>query len=105
MLKRPGAATNSPASAVSLALGGWKSILRRNRCSSIWTKRRSAGTKGNSQQHAERDGYEKYSTSNGNSRAKFQSVDEAPRSGRSARAVSRDADFRSTRRGRDNRGR
>src|SRR2546429_8497414 len=44
MLKRRGAAINNPVSVANSGHGAWKNIWRQSRCSSIWTKRRSAGT-------------------------------------------------------------
>src|SRR5437667_12906416 len=44
MSKRRGAAINNPVSVANSAHGAWKNIWKPSRCSSIWTKRRSAGT-------------------------------------------------------------
>src|SRR5215475_752650 len=90
MWKRRGAATSNLDSDASLDPGALRNISKRSRCSSIWTKRRLAGTEKFCWKD---DAHGNDTDSNGNSGAEIESFDGAAEHGRGARALSFDADF------------
>src|SRR5215470_6841013 len=98
MWKRRGVDTSNLDLGASLGLGDLKNIWKRSRCSSIWTKRRSAGTEKFCWKD---DAHGNDTNSNGNSGAKIESFDGAAERGRGARALSFDADFYGESRRRD----